>query len=275
MTQRKRMSWASAVLGFAVFAQSNVAIAQAESSSTAETLFREGREAVKRGDYAVACPKFEESQRLDPANGTLLNLALCEEGWGHADDARKHLREVLAAPDLDEQRRAIATEHAAALAGNASADATPAPAVAPKLDTAADPPARGSPAALSPARAAGPVARDADPSASSSPHAAVYVLGGLGLASLATCAITGIMVIDRADTVDAHCPNKLCDDEGLTAASSGRTLSAVSTVTFGVGVALTALSAYFLLQPSKITPRSAVRIGGIPGGANISWARQF
>jgi hypothetical protein len=117
--------------------------------------------------------------------------------------------------------------------------------------------------------------RDSESTTSSSPHAAVYVLGGLGLISLATCAVTGILVIDRADTVNTHCPNKLCDDEGLAAASSGRTLSAVSTATFGVGVALTALSAYFLLQPSKTAPRSAVRVGGTPNGANVTWVRQF
>jgi hypothetical protein len=273
MTQRKRTSWASALLGFAAFAWCGIAAAQTESASTAETLFREGREAVKRGDYAVACPKFEESQRLDPANGTLLNLALCEEGWGHVDDARRHLKEVLAAPDLDEQRRTIATEHATALERTGSTE-TPAPATLSKLEPVADPPAPETPAAAAPSPLpAEPIARDAEPSAS--PHAAVYVLGGLGLASLATCAVTGIMVIDRADTVNAHCPNKLCDDEGLAAASTGRALSAVSTATFGVGVALTALSAYFLLQPSKASSRSAVTVGGLRSGAHVSWVREF
>src|SRR5262245_5550034 len=121
MKKRERTSGLSKVLGFAAFVWCGTAGAQAESASTAESLFREGREAVKRGDYAVAWPQLEETQRLDPANGTLLNLALCEEGWGHLTDARTHLREVLAAADLDEQRRTIATAHAEALDRNAGA----------------------------------------------------------------------------------------------------------------------------------------------------------
>jgi hypothetical protein len=104
---------------------------------------------------------------------------------------------------------------------------------------------------------------------------AVYVIGGLGLLSLTTCAVTGIMVIERADTVDAHCPNRLCDEEGLAAASSGRTLSAVSTATFGVGVALTALSAYFLLQPGTAASRSGIAVRGLRGGGDLSWIGRF
>jgi hypothetical protein len=266
-------SWVSAVLASAVLAWSGIARAQAESSSTAETLFREGREAVKRGDYAVACPKFAESQRLDPANGTLLNLALCEEGWGQVSEARRHFREVLAALDLDEQRRAIATEHVEALDRNAASTSAPAPAAGsdPGPVTTGSAPAPTAPLFAAPNT---PVPRDSD-SASTSPHAAVYVLGGLGLLSLSTCAVTGLLVIDRAETVNAHCPNKFCDEEGLAAASSGRTLSAVSTATFGVGVALTALSAYFLLQPSKTSSRSAVTVGGLYDGAKVSWVREF
>ncbi|HEU4534580.1 MAG TPA: tetratricopeptide repeat protein, partial [Polyangiaceae bacterium] len=53
-----------------------------ETSDRAEALFREGREAMKRGDLDEACPKFSESQELDPSAGTLLNLALCEQRKG-------------------------------------------------------------------------------------------------------------------------------------------------------------------------------------------------
>jgi hypothetical protein len=276
MNHRGRTSWVSVSLALAALAWCNLAGAQQESPSHAETLFRQGREAVKRGDYAVACPKFEESQRLDPANGTLLNLALCEEGWGRLVEARMHLREVLAASDLDEQRRAIAMEHAKALDRKSTAQEATTTAAEPEAETVATPPTPPVAASTPPTPASpAPVRPDREPTASTSPHAAVYVLGGLGLLSLTTCAVTGILVIDRADTVNTHCPNKLCDDEGMAAASSGRALSAVSTATFGVGIALTALSAYFLLQPSKTAPRSAVTIGGLPNGARLSWVREF
>jgi tetratricopeptide (TPR) repeat protein len=268
MSLRRRTAWAAVI----ATTQAWTFAVRAESESTdAEILFREGREAFKKGDYAAACPKFEESQRLDPAIGTLLNLALCEERWGRLADARRHLGEVLASSDLDEQRRVIATEHAEALDRRAPEEQT-APVPEPKPAKAA--PAAAAPALAAPARPS-PVRRDTPPNGSTSPHAAVYILGGLGLLSLTTCAVTGILVIDRADTVDAHCPNKSCDDEGLAAASSGRTLSAVATATFGVGVALTALSVYFLTQSSRSAPHSGVTVSGRAGGADLSWAGEF
>jgi hypothetical protein len=50
--------------------------------AAAEALFREGRRLMKAGQVARACPKFAESQRLDPQLGTLINLALCHKAEG-------------------------------------------------------------------------------------------------------------------------------------------------------------------------------------------------
>lgn len=48
----------------------------------ADRLFREGRELMDAKDFARACPRFAESQRVDPNTATLLNLAHCYERGG-------------------------------------------------------------------------------------------------------------------------------------------------------------------------------------------------
>src|SRR5262249_28728261 len=54
----------------------------ADDKALATVLFKEGRAMMARGDISLACPKFEESHRLDPSGGTILNLALCHEQQG-------------------------------------------------------------------------------------------------------------------------------------------------------------------------------------------------
>lgn len=65
----------------------------------AEELFDAGRAAMDRKDYTVACQRFAESQRLDPAPGTLINLAECLDrqglvasSWQKWKEARDSLR---------------------------------------------------------------------------------------------------------------------------------------------------------------------------------------
>lgn len=86
-----------------------------EDVAKADALFREAQSLVQKGRLAEGCPKFAESQRLDPANGTLLNLALCHEKEGKVGTAYKELQELLAIVSGsknsdDRERSRIATE---------------------------------------------------------------------------------------------------------------------------------------------------------------------
>lgn len=51
-------------------------------TALAQALFNDAKALMASGAMAAACPKFAESYRLDPAQGTLMGLALCHEGLG-------------------------------------------------------------------------------------------------------------------------------------------------------------------------------------------------
>lgn len=57
-------------------------IAFAGDTSTAEHLFQQGFEAMKRNQYKEACEAFAGSNEADPSPGTQINLALCNEKQG-------------------------------------------------------------------------------------------------------------------------------------------------------------------------------------------------
>lgn len=103
------------VCWFVAFAATLASVARAEPSPAAEALFQAGREAARRGDYAEACTRFNESQRLEPALGTRLNLALCEEELGHLAEAWALFRALAHALPADDPRMALVESHAAAL----------------------------------------------------------------------------------------------------------------------------------------------------------------
>lgn len=74
-------------------------IAHAQSAgdkAAAEALFDEGKRLVDAGKFADACPKFEESQRLDAGLGTMLYLADCYEKAGRTASAWATFREAAA-----------------------------------------------------------------------------------------------------------------------------------------------------------------------------------
>jgi hypothetical protein len=81
----------------------------------AERAFALGREAMRATDFEAACRRFEESERLSPAPGTILNLALCEERLARVRGAATHFEEFLARVAPDDDRRDMAQAHLAAV----------------------------------------------------------------------------------------------------------------------------------------------------------------
>jgi hypothetical protein len=121
-TRMKRFGIKSvAAFGLCSFAIAPARSAAADPSVTdksiATQLFKEGRTLLDQGHVPQACRKLEESQRIDPGGGTLLNLALCHEREGRTATAWVEFTEALGLAKRDErpQRVEFARGHIAAL----------------------------------------------------------------------------------------------------------------------------------------------------------------
>jgi hypothetical protein len=88
-------------------------------TAAAAVVFADAKKLVKEGSFNDACPKFEESQRLDPTPGTLLNLGDCYKqtspprtasAWGAYQQA-----EIMARKRGDRARQEAAAERAQAI----------------------------------------------------------------------------------------------------------------------------------------------------------------
>lgn len=98
-----------------LFALFHAAIASAEATpeekASAEALFDAALQAMKDGHYADACPKLENSQRIDPGVGTLLYLGECYERLGRTASAWATFREAESeAQAAGQDRRARAAQ---------------------------------------------------------------------------------------------------------------------------------------------------------------------
>lgn len=68
--------------------------ARADKLTDAEELFRRAKGLMAEKKDREACPLLEESQRLDPQMGTLLNVAICHENVGKIASAWGEFRAV-------------------------------------------------------------------------------------------------------------------------------------------------------------------------------------
>ena len=263
-----------------------VGTVRADDPKLAEDLFDRGREAMVHQDYRLARTQFEASYRSEPALGTLLNLAVCEEQLGMWNAASLHLAKALHDADDDDRRRASIAARLDALRARIPRltlrsgaplapgtvvllDAAPVDSTSLGVELPIDPgphtvrcqgehgvsclhefeahesesivwwidlDARPVPAPI-PAPAPAPAPHGADPrKAPASPPALALWTGGLGLAGIALGLAAGGEVLALKSTMARHCDSTGCDATGVSAASSGKAWSWVSTIAAGVGV---------------------------------------
>jgi hypothetical protein len=103
-------------LAAALALYSPAALAQSDTAA-ARALFNDARKLVANKKYTEACPKFEESYRLEAGMGTAFNLADCWEKLGRSASAWAKFLDVAAEAQRSGQaeREKIARSRAAAL----------------------------------------------------------------------------------------------------------------------------------------------------------------
>jgi hypothetical protein len=263
------------------------ASAQPAAAAMAEALFKEGKKLLKEGKVPEACRKFEGSYRIDPALGTLLNMALCHEQEGKTATAWGELNETLqlAKKSNRQDRAKIAKEHIAAIEPRLSRFVV---AVAPEatvpglvvemdgvpLEKAAwgtaipiDP---GDHKAIAKAPKYKPweltvVVEEAkvatvlvpklekvpEPPPPPPPSTWKKPVGiaalGAGAVMLGISGYFGVRALSAGAEVATSCPKNVCDEKGWDALQSGRSAATTANVLIGTGVAVAAVGAVLLL----------------------------
>jgi hypothetical protein len=289
-------------------------------AATAEALFRQGRLAIDNGRFQDACPKFAESQRLDPAAGTLMNLATCEEKLRKLASAWQHWKEAIDMLPTGDDRAPFAQSRVNALeaklphltirvkgpvegASKVLRDQTeigpagqgvPLPVDAGQHVITVRAPGHFDDAttvtlaegenkevivkigAVDPAAAARLAGGEADDG--SGTRTLGWALGGVGVAGLASAVTTGLMVVSKKHVVEAECnaETKECpSQEGADAASAGRTLLTLNTVSWVIAAAGLGAGAYFVISGSRSRPSATIAPTFGPMGGALSCAGTF
>lgn len=286
--------------------------AQTRDAATAESLFRQGRRAMDAKNFREACPRFAESQKLDPAAGTLMNLATCEEKLGKPARAWQHWKEAIDSlspkddripfarsrvDDLEKRlpRLRIVLARDSGTGAKVFRDETELGAAGQGILLPVDPGPHlvtvrmpghldekvtvvlGEGEEKDLEVHAGAANLVADPSGGSKTLQTFgWVSGGVGVAGVITGVVSGVMLASAKSTVEDNCVDKICTNQrGIDAASSGRTLLVVNTAAWVVGAAGIGLGAYFLLSSSPDRPSAAVVPFASPDGAALSCVGRF
>lgn len=294
---------------------------QPRDRAAADALFQAARAEFDRGEFASACEKFAESHRLDPAPGTLLNLALCHEKTGRVASAWEGFRKV--AEMLHDERVDFARSRSSSLEGRlpwltllvpkeaidgirvfrdgielgSASLGVPLPVDPGTHTVVVEAPGRlrstqtisldesqrlevtlelGPDQPVSPPLARSTRPATAAPAPPAGDNTWAWISGGVGAVGVATSLATGAMALSSQRTLEDHCIDRQCDDQGLDAARAGRTYATVSTVSGVIGVLGLGVGTYLLLAPSGEQQLSTeLEASAMPGGGFVGMKGRF
>jgi hypothetical protein len=252
--------------------------------AAADALFREARAAVKKGDYATACPKFRESYGLDPTVGTLLNVADCEEHAGHLLSALERFEEAFGRLAASDDRVPYVRSRVHAIEGRLARIA-PAKGVRVFVDgTETMDAKRVDPGShevrivgagreerrtvvltegetkeidLAPPRPVDPKPVDQPALHESSDKTLGIVFGGIGVSGLALSGVSVALMFADKKTADRHCVGVECDQTGIDATHAGRRFGTIGGAAFVAGAVGAGLGAYFFFFRGRSAQKDA------------------
>jgi hypothetical protein len=108
--RRAHIAFGLALVGLGLTARP----AHADKLTDAEELFRRAKALMGEHKEKDACPLFEESQKLDPQMGTLLNIAICHETIGRVASAWGEYRAVEQMAQVANRQDRVDVAHKAA-----------------------------------------------------------------------------------------------------------------------------------------------------------------
>lgn len=265
------LMFAASILGSAAWAE-----AQSSNAAIAETAFARGKELLAEGKPAEACPKFEESHRLDPSVGALLNMGRCYEQLGRTASAWVRYKEAgtMARSLGQTERETVARDYANALEPKLSRvriEATkrvdgmritrngeevgvallgdPLPVDPGKLKIEVTAPN------FAPWSTEVEIGKEADlktvlipelkagadgsgPSSGSNGLRTVsFVVAGVGVVALGVGGVFGGLAVSERNAADPLCPNKSCSADGYAHIETAQSRALISTLGIGVGAA--------------------------------------
>ncbi len=285
---------------------------QVRDPATAEALFRQGRQAMEAKDFQQATQKFAESQRLDPAAGTLMNLATSEEKVGRLASAWQHWKEAIDSLPVNDDRIAFAQSRVQDLEkklprlqvtlGKGASDG----AKVYRDEIELGPAGQGVPLPVDPGphtvtvRMPGRFSKSTtisvgvgeqamidvqpgavDPSAGTvaakgSAKTIGWIVGGVGVVGIGTAAVTGMMLVGIKRTVSDNCDeSKVCNQDGLDAAANGKKLIVANAIGWGVGAVGLGVGAYLILSAPKAQPAAVLAPSIGPGSASLTYVGRF